>query len=135
MSRHAELLGQFFKALERLDLGAVAGFCSAHCVYEDVPYPEATVVGPAAIRAKLELGFAGLERLATKQDQRKRQADYVGQDDAPDNAPQCEIFSCRNADDQRDYAGGTIGDEHGAGRFHGAQDDGSAHARRPDDGF
>ena len=66
MSRHAELLGQFFKALERRDLAAVAGFCSADCVYEDVPYPEATVVGPAAIRAKLELGFAGLERLATE---------------------------------------------------------------------
>lgn len=66
MGHHAELLGQFFKALERLDLGAVAELCADDCIYEDVPYPEATVVGPAAIRAKLELGFAGLERLPTE---------------------------------------------------------------------
>jgi len=66
LGRRAELLRQFFKSLERLDLGAVAELCADDCIYEDVPYPEATVVGPAAIRAKLELGFAGLERLPTE---------------------------------------------------------------------
>jgi limonene-1,2-epoxide hydrolase len=59
-------LDRLFKALESLDLSAVAELCADDCIYEDVPYPEATVVGPAAIRAKLALGFAGLERLETR---------------------------------------------------------------------
>jgi limonene-1,2-epoxide hydrolase len=63
---HADLLAELFKALERLDFGGVAELCSDDCVYEDVPYPEATVVGPTAIRAKLELGLTGLERLVTE---------------------------------------------------------------------
>jgi limonene-1,2-epoxide hydrolase len=66
LGRNAELLDQLFAALERLDLAAVAELCADDCIYEDVPYPEATVVGPAAIRAKLELGFTGLERLPTE---------------------------------------------------------------------
>jgi len=66
LGRNAELLGRLFKALERLDLASVAELCANDCVYEDVPFPEATVVGPAAIRAKLELGFAAVERLPTE---------------------------------------------------------------------
>ena len=66
MARHAEHLNRLFKALECLDLTAVAELCADDCVYEDVPYAEATVVGPEAIRAKLAFGFAGLERLTTE---------------------------------------------------------------------
>jgi limonene-1,2-epoxide hydrolase len=59
-------LDRLFTALESLDLSAVAELCADDCIYEDVPYPEATVIGPEAIRGKLALGFTGLERLETK---------------------------------------------------------------------
>ena len=65
MSSNVATLQRLFSELERLDFGAVAGHCTDDCVYEDVPYPEATVTGPDAIRAKLELGLATLERLPT----------------------------------------------------------------------
>jgi len=63
MSRNANLLRTFFSDLERLDLDAVASHCAADCVYEDVPFAEATVTGPEAIRAKLEMGLAALKGL------------------------------------------------------------------------
>jgi limonene-1,2-epoxide hydrolase len=57
---------RLFADLERVDLAAVAAHCSDDCVYEDVPFAEvATAVGPDAIRAKLEMGLASLERLPT----------------------------------------------------------------------
>ncbi len=65
MSRHADRLHQFFADLDRLDFAAVAGHCAADCRYDDMPYPEATVVGPDAIRAKLEMGLGMLERIPT----------------------------------------------------------------------
>lgn len=65
MSLNATRLHQLFADLDRLDFAAVAGHCTADCVYEDVPFVEATVTGPAAIRAKLELGLGMLERLPT----------------------------------------------------------------------
>jgi len=65
MSRNADRLRQLFVDLERLDFDAVASHCTEDCVYEDVPFAEATVTGPAAIRAKLALGLGTLERLPT----------------------------------------------------------------------
>jgi len=65
MSRNADRLRQLFVDLERLDFAAVAGHCTEDCSYEDVPFTEATAVGRDAIRAKLELGLATLERLPT----------------------------------------------------------------------
>jgi hypothetical protein len=43
----------------------VAARCADDCVYEDVPFAEATAVGPEAIRAKLALGLETLERIPT----------------------------------------------------------------------
>jgi limonene-1,2-epoxide hydrolase len=65
MSRNADRLRQLFVDLGRLDFAAVAAHCADDCVYEDVPYAEATVVGPEAIRAKLALGLGTLERIPT----------------------------------------------------------------------
>jgi len=65
MSRNADCLHQLFADLERLDFAAVAALCTEDCSYEDVPFTEATAVGRDAIRAKLELGLATLERLPT----------------------------------------------------------------------
>lgn len=65
MSQNAERLRQLFVDLERLDFAAVATHCASDCQYDDIPYPEATVVGPDAIRAKLEMGLGTLERLPT----------------------------------------------------------------------
>ena len=65
MSRNADRLHQLFADLERLDFAAVAAHCTEDCSYEDVPFTEATAVGRDAIRAKLELGLATLERLPT----------------------------------------------------------------------
>jgi limonene-1,2-epoxide hydrolase len=65
VSRNADHLRQLFADLDRLDFDAVASRCADDCVYEDVPYAEATVVGPEAIRAKLALGLGMLERIPT----------------------------------------------------------------------
>ena len=65
MSRNSERLRQLFADLERLDFDAVAAHCADDCVYEDVPYAEATAVGRDAVRAKLDLGLGMLERLPT----------------------------------------------------------------------
>jgi len=65
MSKNADRLRQLFIDLERLDFAAVAAHCAGDCVYEDIPYAEATAHGPEAIRAKLELGLGTLERLPT----------------------------------------------------------------------
>lgn len=65
MPTHADRLAALFADLERLDVDAVAARCAADCVYEDVPYADATVTGPEAIRAKLALGLASLEKLPT----------------------------------------------------------------------
>jgi len=65
MSRNADRLRQLFVDLERLDFAAVAAHCTEDCSYEDVPFDAATAVGYDAIRAKLELGLATLERLPT----------------------------------------------------------------------
>ncbi len=45
MSRNAERLKQLFVDLERIDFDAVVAHCAEDCVYEDVPYAAATVVG------------------------------------------------------------------------------------------
>ena len=65
MSANADRLRQLFVDLDRLDFAAVAAHCTDDCVYEDVPYAAATVVGPEAIHAKLEMGLGTLERLPT----------------------------------------------------------------------
>lgn len=65
MSTNADRLRQLFVDLDRLDFDAVAGHCTDDCVYEDVPFVEATVTGPPAIRAKLELGLGTLDRIPT----------------------------------------------------------------------
>lgn len=65
MPTHADRLAALFADLERLDFDAVAARCAPDCVYEDVPYADATVTGPEAIRAKLALGLAQLEKLPT----------------------------------------------------------------------
>ena len=65
MSPNEERLRQLFADLERIDLGAVATHFTDDCVYEDVPIADATVVGPAAVRAKLEMGLGTLECLPT----------------------------------------------------------------------
>lgn len=65
MSGNSNRLRQLFVDLDRLDFAAVAGHFTEDCVYEDVPYPEATAVGPEAVRAKLELGLGMLERIPT----------------------------------------------------------------------
>jgi len=65
MTANARVLRELFADLDRLDFAAVAAQCADECVYEDVPFAEATVVGPEAIRAKLALGLETLERLPT----------------------------------------------------------------------
>jgi limonene-1,2-epoxide hydrolase len=65
MSTNADRLRQLFLDLDRLDFAAVAAHCTDDCVYDDVPFPEALVTGPDAIRAKLELGLGTLERIPT----------------------------------------------------------------------
>jgi limonene-1,2-epoxide hydrolase len=65
MPTQRALLEALFADLERLDFAAVAARCAPDCVYEDVPYADATVTGPEAIRAKLALGLETLERLPT----------------------------------------------------------------------
>ncbi|MFI5396568.1 MAG: nuclear transport factor 2 family protein [Candidatus Binatia bacterium] len=65
MSQNADRLRQLFADLNRLDFVAVASHCADDCVYEDVPFAAATVVGPEAIRAKLELGLGALEQVPT----------------------------------------------------------------------
>jgi limonene-1,2-epoxide hydrolase len=65
MGTNADRLRALFDDLGRLDFDAVAAHCAADCVYEDVPYVEATVTGPEAIKAKLALGLGELERLPT----------------------------------------------------------------------
>ncbi len=65
MGRHADTLHRLFTDLDRLDFAAVAGHCAEDCVYEDVPFAAATVTGPEAIRAKLELGLGTLLRIPT----------------------------------------------------------------------
>ena len=65
MSANADRLRQLFVDLDRLDFAAVAAHCADDCVYDDVPFAEATVTGPAAICAKLELGLGTLERIPT----------------------------------------------------------------------
>lgn len=65
MSANSERLRRLFADLERLDFAAVAGHCADDCVYEDVPVDAATVIGPEAIRAKLEMGLGMLQRLPT----------------------------------------------------------------------
>ena len=65
MSTNADRLRQLFIDLDRLDFDAVASHCSDDCVYDDIPFAEATVTGPAAIRAKLEMGLGTLERIPT----------------------------------------------------------------------
>jgi len=65
MSQNESRLRQLFVDLDRLDFGAVAAHCAEDCVYEDVPFEAATVRGRAAIRAKLALGLARLQRIPT----------------------------------------------------------------------
>lgn len=65
MPTKRELLEALFADLERLDFDAVAARCAPDCVYDDMPYPAATVTGPDAIRAKLALGLEMLEKLPT----------------------------------------------------------------------
>lgn len=65
MSANADRLRQLFIDLDRLDFDAVASHCNAECVYDDIPFAAATVTGPAAIRAKLEMGLGTLERIPT----------------------------------------------------------------------
>jgi limonene-1,2-epoxide hydrolase len=65
MTPNATALRGLFADLDRLDFAAVAGRCADDCVYEDVPYAEATAVGPEAIRAKLVLGLGTLQRIPT----------------------------------------------------------------------
>jgi len=60
MTANAQALHRLFADLDRLDFAAVAAHCADDCVYEDVPFAEATVVGPEAIRAKLALGLETL---------------------------------------------------------------------------
>ena len=64
-SPNAQHLLRLFADLDRLDFAAVAARCADDCVYEDVPFAEATAVGPEAIRAKLALGLETLERIPT----------------------------------------------------------------------
>jgi len=65
MSQNENRLRQLFRDLDRLDFDAVAARCTEDCVYEDVPYPAASVRGRAAIQAKLALGLGNLERIPT----------------------------------------------------------------------
>ncbi len=64
MVNNIELLHRFFADLDRLDFAALGELCADDCVYEDVAFAEATVTGPAAIRAKLEMAMSTLDRLS-----------------------------------------------------------------------
>jgi limonene-1,2-epoxide hydrolase len=77
MGRHADTLRRLFTDLDRLDFAAVAGHCAEDCVYEDVPFAAATVTGPEAIRAKLELGLGTLLRIPTTIHELIEQGDTV----------------------------------------------------------
>jgi limonene-1,2-epoxide hydrolase len=76
-SGNAAQLRGLFDDLERLDFAAVAARCTDDCVYEDVPYAAATVVGREAIRAKLEMGLKTLERLPTTIHELLEQGDTI----------------------------------------------------------
>lgn len=65
MSKNSDRLRQLFEDLNRLDFDAVAAHCTDDCSYEDVPYAEATVTGPEAIKAKLTMGLGMLECIPT----------------------------------------------------------------------
>jgi limonene-1,2-epoxide hydrolase len=77
VTTHADRLAALFADLERLDFAAVAARCADDCVYEDVPYPDATVTGPEAIAAKLKLGLETLEKLPTTIHELLEQGDTV----------------------------------------------------------
>ena len=77
MSDNENRLRQLFVDLERLDFAAVAAHCTDDCVYEDVPYEAATVTGPEAIRAKLQMGLGTLERLPTTIHELLEQGDTI----------------------------------------------------------
>jgi limonene-1,2-epoxide hydrolase len=77
MSSNVDRLRQLFLDLDRLDFAAVAAHCADDCVYEDVPYAEATVVGAEAIRAKLAYGLGMLEHLPTTIHEIAEQGDTV----------------------------------------------------------
>ncbi len=77
MSANADRLRQLFADLERLDFDAVVAHCAADCAYDDMPYAEATAVGREAIRAKLVLGLATLERLPTTIHELLEQGDTI----------------------------------------------------------
>jgi len=77
MSDNENRLRQLFVDLERLDFAAVGAHCTDDCVYEGVPYEAATVTGPEAIRAKLEMGLGTLERLPTTIHELLEQGDTI----------------------------------------------------------
>jgi len=77
MSRNADRLRRLFADLDRLDFAGVASHCADDCVYDDVPYAEATAVGPDAIRAKLTLGLGTLERIPTTIHELLEQGDTI----------------------------------------------------------
>ncbi len=70
-------LRQLFRDLDRLDFDAVAAKCAQDCVYDDIPFEAASVTGPAAIRAKLALGLAKLERIPTTIHELVEQGDTI----------------------------------------------------------
>lgn len=77
MSANADCLRALFADLERLDFAAVAAHCADDCVYDDMPFAAATVIGPAAIRAKLEMGLGTLLRLPTTIHELVEQGDTI----------------------------------------------------------
>lgn len=62
LERNKELVRRFWDDLYSHEFAQVATYFTDDAVYDDVPLPDATVTGPAAIRRKLEIGLGRVPR-------------------------------------------------------------------------
>ena len=57
IERNVDLIRRFWHDLYAHDFERVATYFTEDALYDDIPVPDAKVVGPAAIRKKLEIGL------------------------------------------------------------------------------
>lgn len=62
IDRNRALVTRFWEDLYAHEFAKVATYFTENAVYDDVPVPDATVVGPEAIRRKLEIGLGRVPR-------------------------------------------------------------------------
>ncbi len=63
MSNHIDMIHEFYKALDRLDLDAVTAFFTEDGIYHDLPVPTDPTIGHEGIRKKLGIIADALDRL------------------------------------------------------------------------